>query len=259
MTPRSLIIALALSLLPSASYAAGNDFREWIAGCTPGSDFCVSWTLRLEYEAALAERTRATLTVTNYQGSPGHQDLDPFGASFFQFDGLAWTPPAWWGTGGDLKSAFVTSGGEAGTVDYLSPNTVVPVSGSHSGWEVLLNQSSSGSAWMSFQEAAYTGWWSIFGCDGPTLFGPGTGTGVFHWYESCGAQSSIALYVDVFGELGFDDSPDTCAFMFGIMGDGSFQPRTERCLVATVPEPSSLLLVASGVFGLAYVRRRRAA
>jgi hypothetical protein len=37
------------------------------------------------------------------------------------------------------------------------------------------------------------------------------------------------------------------------------RPGVQTCRVVSVPEPRSLLLVASGVFGLAYVRRRRAA
>lgn len=253
---RWLAIASMISaLLPTPARAGGGiQYREWLNQCLPGSSACISWSMRLEYDAALqAGRggTRVALTVANHQGSQGYGSEPAAAIATLFWEGLTWEPWEGWPFSVYHQSQFAaTMHGNAGQTRPSEYPVLTPVS--TVSWESSVRDPGVGTARMGAFGTLLENY-MIWGCDAaPEWLFPSFND--YPFYATCGG--SMTLEWNVGGRLEFTDETRAAMTLFTNASHPTYGC-TANVDCVTVPEPNTLLLLASGLLGLAYVRRRR--
>lgn len=262
MIRRTVLAALAALALAFHPVAGQDNYREWLNVCLTGNA-CANFSVQLEYNPATTQTgwvtqasegfTRITFGLANLQGLPTSPPVAPWMIQHAFVLGMSTT---WTTNPTTIYHASVDPGewsSEGEIVQYLRDYVGTPYEGYLANLEMHAahaNDSYSGQHefWLG-GPSARTGLW---GCE----FAPQT-TGWSLRYVGCGST----LYVSILAPGEWSLTEHTQIQWSGrLAADYSVLHTCTTgvdCVTVSVPEPSSVLLLASGLLPLALVGWRR--
>lgn len=273
----ALVGSIAVLAPVAGSAQAHNGYApqkaSWLNQCTVGAfQACASFSISLRYDPFSAGElslrpgqlvpegfTRVTLGISNLQGlGIGLPDSGGWMFRDMTVMGMQTT----WTTATDQfwfemeEKPFRSDGSitRESAADWDPGSGGAPVS-SFTGWEALVRHKDDPRSHLPGENflwagTPYTALWGIAGCD-PMPF-----TGETVWYRGCGATAFVSY--DLPGNWTLTENTRVSWSGWPLV-DGNFLGCTTGvdCARVTVPEPSSALLLASGLLGLAFVGSRR--
>ncbi|HKV74102.1 MAG TPA: PEP-CTERM sorting domain-containing protein [Gemmatimonadales bacterium] len=234
-----LLVLSALVTFPAIARADGT-YREWINECTTGAfKSCFSVQISFLHDVTPgygAYSTTVDIRVANLQGRTGEPASGPFDLGFFALEGLQVTNTTPW------------SGSPSGYADAVTPEggagpALPDVPGFRTEWARRINEDGSFDNNLVVFFSNPPGYVPIYGCDVPP-------DEPFNGWQTCSGW--LHLTYTLSGTYAFTDG--TTAYL-NLPGEGFCQ--VGQCTMQSTPEPNALILMSTGLAGIAGIRFKR--